>query len=570
MKQLLLTIKARLIAGFVLMFVLTGSLGVFGYWGITTLGSHMHDLYYSNTSPIIDVASVRAATLRIRLDLWRAQVEKNPEATQRLAADIEKARTALDKSWRHYYPDGISSDSERAIAETIAAHLVTFSEESEQVLSLIRAGDFDAAYERQAQRLAPAADHLNESLDDDMRDNVSQAGQSASDSVALANRSRMASISIMIAGALIALVVPALLVRAVTRPLARAGELAGRVSAGRLGEPVRVESRDEFGKLIGTLNDMDEKLVSTVRGIRSSSDSVMVASGQIASGNLDLSARTEQQAAALEQTAATMSEITETVKQNADNARQANALAKNATDLSDANNRAMAEMVQTMDRIADSSGKIAEITSMIEGIAFQTNILALNAAVEAARAGEQGRGFAVVAGEVRTLAQRSSTAAKQIKELINQSSTIVDAGAHQAAEVGTTMQETVRVINMVSDIVGEIAAASDEQSRGVAQVHQAISEIDTVTQQNAALVEQISAAAQSLEEQASRMQTEIMFFQLAGDAGATRPRPSEGARALSAPRLRIAGTRPTPVRMKSPAANRAEPATADADTWQSF
>lgn len=519
MKTMLLTIKARLIAGFACMFLLTGSLGAFGYHAITVLGSHVDELYNSNMQPIVDVSAVRSATLRIRLNLWRAQVEQKPEATRRLAADIDAARADLDKSWHHYYPNGISSQEERTIADGINTEIDKFGQDAGEVLKLIVAGDYEAARAYQADKLAPRADALSRSIDTDMRDNVEQAARNAQESLELASQNRLWSVVLMLVTALTAVAVPVLLVRTVTRSLERASAVATRVADGKLGQPVEVGRRDEIGQLIGTLGDMDTRLTATVRGIRTSSDSVLVASGQIASGNLDLSARTEQQAAALEQTAATMSQITETVKQNADNARQADTLAKNALGLSDTNNHAVSEMVNTMDSISGSARKIAEITSMIEGIAFQTNILALNAAVEAARAGEQGRGFAVVAGEVRTLAQRSSMAAKQIKELIEQSSRIVEAGATQAADVGTTMSEVVRVINMVSDIIGEIAAASEEQSRGVAQVHQAISEIDTVTQQNAALVEEVSAASQSLEDQAPQMQDDIMFFQLAGDAG---------------------------------------------------
>lgn len=540
------------------MFLLTGCLGVFGYYAISVIGSHVDELYNANMLPIVDVGAVRSATLRIRLNLWRAQVEQTPEATRRLAADIDAARAELDKSWRRYYPNGISSPEERAIADSINAQLDKFGVEAGEVLKLIVAGNYEAARSYQAENLAPMADALARNIDKDMRDNVEQAARNAQDSIALASRNRTLSVALLLVSALMAIAVPVMLVRAVTRSLENAGAVAKRVADGKLGEPVEVGRRDEIGELIGTLKEMDTRLTGTVRGIRTSSDSVLVASGQIASGNLDLSARTEQQAAALEQTAATMSQITETVKQNADNARQADKLAKNALELSDTNNTAVSEMVRTMDSISGSSEKIAEITSMIEGIAFQTNILALNAAVEAARAGEQGRGFAVVAGEVRTLAQRSSTAAKQIKELIDQSSRVVAAGTTQAADVGASMTEVVRVINMVSDIIGEIASASEEQSRGVAQVHTAISEIDTVTQQNAALVEEISAAAQSLEDQARQMQGDIMFFRLAGDpAHASRsmtsalvaektptatstPAPSGVMRRLTSPRTEIA------------------------------
>jgi methyl-accepting chemotaxis protein len=237
-----------------------------------------------------------------------------------------------------------------------------------------------------------------------------------------------------------------------------------------------------------------------------------VATGEIASGNLDLSARTEEQAASLQETAASLTQLTQTVKHNADNAREANALAARATDITGAGNTAVHHMVDTIERINSSSAKISEITGVIEGIAFQTNILALNAAVEAARAGEDGRGFAVVAGEVRNLAQRSASAAKEIKELIGSSVAMIRDGATQATEVGTTMDQIKLAIKQVSDIVGEIASASEEQSRGIEQVSLAVTQMDEVTQRNAALVEEAAAAAQSLEEQATSLKDAVAAF----------------------------------------------------------
>jgi methyl-accepting chemotaxis protein len=262
------------------------------------------------------------------------------------------------------------------------------------------------------------------------------------------------------------------------------------------------------------MRKMRDQLTAAIRQIHGCTDNITIGSSEIAGGNTDLSARTEEQAASLEQTASSMTELTETVKQNADNARQANALATRTSEMADAGNDAVQGMVQTIGQISGSSNKISEITGVIEGIAFQTNILALNAAVEAARAGEQGRGFAVVASEVRSLAQRSAGAAKEIKELIGSSVAIIQSGAQQAADVGMTMDEVKRAIKQVSDIVGEIAAASEEQSRGIEQVNQAIMQMDAVTQQNASLVEEAAAAAQSLEEQAGGLKNAVAVFKI--------------------------------------------------------
>lgn len=271
-------------------------------------------------------------------------------------------------------------------------------------------------------------------------------------------------------------------------------------------------TRDEVGELVGALDRMRKELSNVVAVVRQNSDSVATASAQIAQGNQDLSGRTEQQASSLQQTAASMEQLGSTVTQNADNARQANQLAQGASTVAARGGEVVAQVVDTMRGINDSSRKIADIISVIDGIAFQTNILALNAAVEAARAGEQGRGFAVVAGEVRNLAQRSAEAAKEIKSLISTSVERVEQGTELVDQAGATMQEIVASIRRVSDIIGEISAASTEQSSGVAQVGQAVAQMDEATQQNAALVEQSAAAAESLRQQAQQLVHAVSVF----------------------------------------------------------
>jgi len=338
-----------------------------------------------------------------------------------------------------------------------------------------------------------------------------------------------------------------LLTRSITVPLGRAVGLAQRVASGDLTAKIQVDSRDEVGDLTAALKAMNENLLKTVTEVRAGTETIVTASQEIASGNLDLSSRTEEQASSLEETASSMEELTSTVRQNADNARQANVLAKNASEIATRGGAVVSQVVNTMASINESSKKIADIIGVIDGIAFQTNILALNAAVEAARAGEQGRGFAVVASEVRSLAQRSAGAAKEIRTLIGDSVAKVDAGGRLVDEAGATMQEIVQGITRVTDIMSEIASASAEQTVGIEQVNESITQMDSVTQQNAALVEEAAAAAASLEEQAATLARLVSVFNV-GDGGAERfgassARPAAASRSLvvrgSAPRSTV-------------------------------
>jgi len=298
------------------------------------------------------------------------------------------------------------------------------------------------------------------------------------------------------------------------RPLRQSIEHIQHIARGDLTQPVEINVRNEIGELLTSLQHMQQELVRTVRTVRDGSDAIYTGASEISIGNNDLSSRTEQQAASLEQTAASMEQLTATVKQNAENARQASKLALTASETAQQGGKVVDGVVTTMKEIAGSSKKIADITSVIDGIAFQTNILALNAAVEAARAGEQGRGFAVVAGEVRSLAQRSAQAAKEIKGLIEDSVSRVNTGSVLVESAGDTMSNIVSAVTRVTDIMGEIASASDEQSRGIDQVGLAVTEMDRVTQQNASLVEESAAAAAALEDQASHLKQAVSVFNI--------------------------------------------------------
>jgi methyl-accepting chemotaxis protein len=354
---------------------------------------------------------------------------------------------------------------------------------------------------------------------------MQEAGQASLDE---ARSTRILIISLAVAAILLSTLVGWLATRSITVPLDEALQVAQRVAEGDLTSVVSSTARDETGQLLQALGAMNHSLQSIVGDVRSGTDTIATASAQIASGNLDLSARTEQQASSLEETASAMEELTATVKQNADNARQANVLAASASDVAQKGGAVVAQVIETMVSIHASSKKIVDIIGVIDGIAFQTNILALNAAVEAARAGEQGRGFAVVASEVRNLAQRSAGAAKEIKLLIDDSVHKVDLGSKLVNQAGGTMDEVVSSVRRVTDIMIEISSASHEQETGIEQINMAIMEMDSVTQQNAALVEEAAAAAGLMEEQAAALAQVVSVFQLTPAAQASpakRPAP---------------------------------------------
>ncbi len=328
-------------------------------------------------------------------------------------------------------------------------------------------------------------------------------------------RERALLIALCIAAVAAAVTMGWLMSRGVTSPLTRAVKLAEAVAEGDLRSEIVVDRQDETGQLLAALRKMNENLSGMVAQVRSSADGIASASSQIANGNQDLSGRTEQQASALQQTAASMQEMTQTVQRNADTSREAGVLAESAAEVAGRGGAVVERVVSTMGEISSSSKKIADIIGVIDGIAFQTNILALNAAVEAARAGEQGRGFAVVASEVRSLAQRSAQAAREIKSLIHDSVAKVDAGSTLVAEAGETMAEIVARIRRMNALTAEITASSRAQSEGIQQVNHAVSSLDVSTQQNAALVEESAAASMSMQQQADGLLRIVAAFKTA-------------------------------------------------------
>ncbi|SEB24435.1 methyl-accepting chemotaxis protein [Variovorax sp. YR216] len=348
------------------------------------------------------------------------------------------------------------------------------------------------------------------------------AGRFQSDSAAVAaqasedaKQATWLSLSLMLGVCMAGAVAGMWFSRTITKPIREAVQVATVVAGGDLTSRIEVRSRDEIGQLMQALKTMNESLCDVVGNVRRGTDIIVSASSQVAAGSQDLSSRTEEQASSLEETAASMEELTSTVRQNADNALQANQLAVQASEVALRGGDVVSQVVHTMDSISTSSRRIVDIIGVIDGIAFQTNILALNAAVEAARAGEQGRGFSVVASEVRSLAQRSATAAKEIKALIEDSVARIDAGSTLVTAAGRTMEEIVESVRRVTDIMGEISAASQQQTAGIDQINQAVTQMDEVTQQNAALVEEASAAAQSLQAQAGNLVQAVSLFRLA-------------------------------------------------------
>ena len=383
-----------------------------------------------------------------------------------------------------------------------------------KVIDLIEQGRKDEARDATFGELRTEQNAYFDALDKVVKFQSELMTQSGDEAVADAHTAALVIIALAAAAAALATVCGWLITRSVTKPVREAVDSANRVAHGDLTSHIEAKANDEMGQLMRALQAMNASLVRTIGGVRNGIEAIAAAAEQISSENTELAGRTEEQAASLEQTAASMTQLTETVTQNTGNAHQAKLLATDASAIADTGYAAVQAMVDTIGRVNDSAAKISEITGLIEGIAFQTNILALNAAVEAARAGEQGRGFAVVASEVRTLAQRSSAAAKEIKALIETSVAMNQAGARQASAVGSTVEKINRAVKNVSAIIAEISTASEQQSAGIEQVHSAIGQMDHVTQQNAALVEEAAAVARSLEEQAVGLNVAISVFKI--------------------------------------------------------
>jgi methyl-accepting chemotaxis protein/methyl-accepting chemotaxis protein-1 (serine sensor receptor) len=480
-----------------------------------------------------------ADRIRFKMEINRSQIlqalQHNPALEWHKLHDhplanhfkiVEQTTAEINKLWRDYAA-GIASPEERKLADAWFASSGSLGMDAVEAASqAIQHGDWDGAEDVLIKRINPGYRVSDESLRA-LTELLKERQKIDDAAVADTIRSTSYGIGTAIAlAALLAVAAGVVLVRGIYSPLEQAIGIARRVAKGDIGRRIEIDSNNEIGQLLKALAEMDGSLARIVKDVRDATDTIASAAHQIAAGNDDLARRTESQAGSLVETTASMDQLTDTVRRNGENARQANQLALSAAEVAGKGGQVVSQVVDTMGSIDESARKIVDIIGVIDGIAFQTNILALNAAVEAARAGEEGRGFAVVASEVRSLAQRSASAAKEIKALIDDSVDKVKLGTELVDQAGSTMEEIVVSVNRVTDIMSEIASASHEQSEGIDQINKAVGQMDDATQQNAALVEEAAAAAVSLEQQASTLVKLVSVFQIADEHAAARQRPS--------------------------------------------
>jgi methyl-accepting chemotaxis protein len=501
--------------GVCLLIGMTLAVAALGAWGQWRSQGTMRSMYEDRTRPLEQLGTVNYLVTRNRVLVTDAVMRGDPEAALKRAQQVLDNVTKADTAWQAYSSTRMTEE-ESALAQAVAAgRKALFEEGIGPATTALQAGRFDAAKEALA-RVSQLNPVFTEPMDKLVDLQIRLAEEDFVSSQAMASRLNTAAAALLVVALALGAAIGRSLTLSVTRALgaepAELAAVASRIAQGSLVDDGKAQP--PAGSVMASMQAMRTALVQVVGSVRSGVENVATASAQIAQGNADLSSRTEEQASSLQQTAASMEQLTGTVRASADNARQANQLAQGASTAALRGGEVVSQVVQTMGDIQSASTRIAEITGVIDGIAFQTNILALNAAVEAARAGEQGRGFAVVASEVRTLAQRSADAARQIKSLIADSVSKVEAGGTLVQEAGTTMGEVVRQVQRVSDLIGEITAAAGEQSQGIEQVGQAVTQLDQTTQQNAALVEESAAAAESLKAQAQRLAEAVAVFRL--------------------------------------------------------
>jgi methyl-accepting chemotaxis protein len=568
-------IGARLRIGFgIILLILVGIVLMTNYLNYSNKSKLTKGLE-TTTTKNLQAGTMKSAMLETGIAMRNIGLQSDVSLMQKEEQKVKDQRARYEKALNELKAQGLSDAEKKVLTDLAALDADTdaaFKEAIGQILAFNSEGG--------AKVISGRIDPLNTqtlALINKLVDMQQASAKEVMDGSVTADRSLMLVLFVLGGVAVVLGVVCATIItRSITVPLSGAVRVAQKVASGELTSQVEVEGSDETSELLQALKDMNESLAKTVGDVRTGTELISTASQEIASGNADLSARTESQASSLEETASSMEELTSTVKQNADNARQANQLAVSASSVAEKGGNVVSQVVQTMGSITESSRKIADIISVIDGIAFQTNILALNAAVEAARAGEQGRGFAVVASEVRNLAQRSAGAAKEIKELITDSVEKVDAGSKLVDEAGQTMDLIVTSIRQVADIMGEITAATQEQSNGIEEVNTAISQMDEMTQQNAALVEEAAAAAESMQEQAELLSQAVSIFKLSHDATVRRAPTPAPAAASAARRVPVAAA-PTPVPapaiaapVRKAAPKKSTPAPSSGDEWEEF
>ncbi|MGF6569872.1 methyl-accepting chemotaxis protein-1 (serine sensor receptor) [Paraburkholderia sp. GAS333] len=507
----------------VLLVTLTVVVGALGLTALNRASTSLDRIARGDLVAIhaLDDAASYLLRSRVAVDRFNAlQSAGNADEAKQALSRAQELLAKSNQNWQTYL-DAPKPGIDQALLDDVAAkHNTVMHDGVEPEFAALNANDMAAYHAIADTKISPmfiAYDAAASAVVKALQQSVSEQQANAQDNASLM---MTLIIGVTVLALLLVVGIRFALRGLIVQPLKDATACFERMAAGDLSEPIEVFSHNEIGRLFAGIKRMQDSLSAMVKAVHGSTESIDTGAREIAMGNTDLSQRTEQQAASLQQTASSMDQLTGTVRQNAENARQASQLAVNASDIATRGGEVVSEVVTTMQDIATSSNKVVDIIGVIEGIAFQTNILALNAAVEAARAGEQGRGFAVVAGEVRSLAQRSASAAKEIKELIGDSVDKVQSGSALVGRAGSTMDEIVQAVRRVTDIMGEISAASEEQSGGIEQVNRAVVQMDEVTQQNAALVEEAAAAAASLEEQTRQLQTVIGGWKVIG--GQTR------------------------------------------------
>ncbi|HET8694455.1 MAG TPA: methyl-accepting chemotaxis protein [Aquabacterium sp.] len=571
-----LRLRIKLISAFSVVMVMTILMGTFANSRLSIVNEKTADLAKIWLPSVAVLANLNNVTSDVQDLTLRHIMSADETRKQRIEARASESLADFAKYDQAYTPM-IQSTSEKAQWDQLKQDWSAYLGIRDQVLALSKSGERNQAIELFETRAVNLFDKVGKDLDDLVELN-NQGGQTAG--LEAEKTYRTASWAVWFSLALVVVVgmtMAVVVANMMARPLESAVGVLKSVAAGDLTQEVQTTRKDEIGDMQKALAQMVSSLADTVNLVRTGADSVATASSQIAQGNTDLSSRTEDQASSLQETAAAVEEMAGTVRTNADNARQANQLASAASEVASRGGEVVTQVVQTMSDIQSSSQKISDIIGVIDGIAFQTNILALNAAVEAARAGEQGRGFAVVAGEVRSLAQRSAQAAREIKTLIHDSVEKVNAGSALVSTAGSTMQDVVHQVRKVTDLVGEIAHASAEQSQGIGQINQAVSQLDQSTQQNAALVEESMAAAESLRSQANKLAQAVTVFKTHQAATAhtqateviVRARAASVASAAPVMRAPVTANKVTPP-LPAPVSVASNSAGADSGDWETF